>query len=225
MAWIEQKLRADGGTSAVVRWRLGGSRAGRMQTETFGAGTDDQNLARAAGFKRMVEAAGQEWPDGWVKGEGFVRAHSTNDPMKPPPTLAEIGAEYVRQVVDLSPGQRKRYLAQVRTLASIEVPGPAGPYRPFDRTVAQVKEADVKAWLIGWDRSLKTKANYHGLLCTASSATPSSRATSPRTRALAPRRSAAGSSSPRRICASSPRPSSPSQPGSPVWRETCCGSQ
>ena len=29
---------------------------------------------------------------------------------------------------------------------------------------AQVKEADVKAWLIGWDRSLKTKANYHGLI-------------------------------------------------------------
>jgi hypothetical protein len=23
---------------------------------------------------------------------------------------------------------------------------------------------DVKAWLIGWNRSLKTKANYHGLL-------------------------------------------------------------
>ncbi len=22
----------------------------------------------------------------------------------------------------------------------------------------------MKAWLIGWDRSLKTKANYHGLL-------------------------------------------------------------
>ena len=74
MAWIECKARADGGTSAVVRWRLGGSRTGRMQTETFGAGSDDQNLAHAEGFKRMVEAAGQEWPDGWVKSEGFVRA-------------------------------------------------------------------------------------------------------------------------------------------------------
>ena len=110
--------------------------------------------------------------------------------MKPPPTVAEIGAEYVRQVVDLSPGQRKRYLAQVRTLASIEVPGTAGPDRPFDRTVAQVKEADVKAWLSGWDRSLKTKANYHGR-CTASSGTPSSRATSQPTRAPELRRSAA----------------------------------
>ena len=42
--------------------------------------------------------------------------------------------------------------------------GAGGTYRPFDRTVARVEEADVKAWLIGWDRSLKTKANYHGLL-------------------------------------------------------------
>jgi hypothetical protein len=54
----------------------------------------------------MVEAAGQEWPDGWVKGEGFVRPRSTDDPMKPPPTVAEIGEEDVRQIVDLSPGQR-----------------------------------------------------------------------------------------------------------------------
>ena len=106
-------------------------------------GSDDQNLARARGFQRMVEAAGQEWPDGWVKGEGFVR-----------------------QIVDLSPGQRKRYLAQVRTVCAVEVKAASGArlYRPFEGTVAQVKEADVKAWLIGWDRSLKTKANYHGLL-------------------------------------------------------------
>ena len=164
MAWIEQKRRADGGTSAVVRWRLGRSRSGGMQTETFGLGSDEQNLARAEGFKKMVEAAGQEWPDGWVKGEGFVRPRADADPMKPPPTVAEIGEEYVRQVVDLSPGQRKRYLAQVRLISSVEVSGRAGPYRPFDRSVAMVKEGDVKAWLIGWDRSLKTKANYHGLL-------------------------------------------------------------
>lgn len=92
-----------------------------------------------------------------------MRACSTDDPLTPAP-VAEIGAEYVRQVVDLSPGQRKRYLAQVRTMVSIEVPGAGGAYRPFDRTVAQVKEADVQAWLIGWDGSLKTKANYYGLL-------------------------------------------------------------
>jgi hypothetical protein len=58
MAWIERKTRSDGGTSAIVRWRLGGSRTGRMQTETFGAGSDDQDLARAEGFKRTRERTG-----------------------------------------------------------------------------------------------------------------------------------------------------------------------
>jgi hypothetical protein len=110
MAWIERKKRGDGGTSAGVRWRLGGTRTGPVQSETFSAGTDVQNLARAEGFKRMVEAAGHEWPDGWVKGMGFVRPRGDSDPMKPPPELAELGEEYVRQIVDLSSGQRKRHI-------------------------------------------------------------------------------------------------------------------
>jgi hypothetical protein len=37
-----------------------------------GGGSDAQNVARADGFKRMVEAAGQRWPDGWVKGEESI---------------------------------------------------------------------------------------------------------------------------------------------------------
>jgi len=135
-----------------------------MHTETFSAGSDDQNLARAEGFRRMVEAGGHEWPDSWVKGMGFVRPRQDADPMQPPPTVAAVGEEYVRQIVDLSPGQRKRYLDQVRILASVEVPSTRGAYRPFDQPVTSVHEADVKAWLIDWDRSLKTKANYHGLL-------------------------------------------------------------
>ena len=59
MAWIEDKKRSDGGTSAIVRWRLGGTGSGGTQTETFGAGGDAQNQARAEGFKQMVAAAGE----------------------------------------------------------------------------------------------------------------------------------------------------------------------
>ena len=55
-----------------VVWRLGGTRDGAYQAETFSAGTDARNLARADGFKRMVDAAVQRWPDDCVKGEGFV---------------------------------------------------------------------------------------------------------------------------------------------------------
>src|SRR5215218_6908383 len=73
MAWIEQHKRADGGLTARVIWRPEGRREATRVWETFSAGSDAQNLARADGFKRMVEAAGQRWPEGWVKAEGFVR--------------------------------------------------------------------------------------------------------------------------------------------------------
>ncbi len=73
MASVEAKLRKDGGTSFVVRWRQGGTRAGQPQNETFGAGSDAANAAHADGFKRMVEAAGNYRPQSWVKGAGFVR--------------------------------------------------------------------------------------------------------------------------------------------------------
>jgi hypothetical protein len=104
MAWTEQQQRADGGLTVRVFWRRGGGRDATRVWETFGAGSDAQNLARADGFKRMVEAAGQRWPDGWVKGEGFVRPPDVADPMTPPPSFDQIGEEYVRQIVDLSPG-------------------------------------------------------------------------------------------------------------------------
>ena len=82
MAWIEQHRRADGNLTARVIWRPGGTRDATRLWETFGAGSDAQNLARADGFKRMVEAAGQRWPDGWVKGEGFVRPPDVADPWR-----------------------------------------------------------------------------------------------------------------------------------------------
>lgn len=66
----------------------------------------------------------------------------------------------MRQIVDLSPGQRKRHLDQIRTLAGVEVRGKL----PFARPITEIGEPDTKAWLIDWKRSLKTKANYHGLL-------------------------------------------------------------
>lgn len=159
MAWIEERRRTDGGVSARVMWRLGGRRGAPREKETFSAGSDAQNRARADGFKQMVDAAGQHWPDGWVKGEGFVRVRAEVRHLAPP-SFAAVGEEYVRQIVDLSPGQRKRYLAQIRLLVDIEVRG----VRIFGRTIDAIAERDIKAWLIDWDRSLKTKANYHGLL-------------------------------------------------------------
>lgn len=52
MAWIDKRTRGDGGVSAWVVWRLGGTRDGAYQAETFSAGSDAQNLARADGLSR-----------------------------------------------------------------------------------------------------------------------------------------------------------------------------
>lgn len=165
MAWIEGKTRSDGGTSCVVRWRLGGARTGKPQNETFGAGSDAQNRARAEGFQQMVTAAGEHWPDGWVKGRGFVRDQGPGaDQPAAPRTFQEVGLEYVGQIVGCSPGQRSRYRSMIRQLATLEVKSPAGPCKPFARVIGSITEDDVKVWLIGWDRSMKTKANYHGLM-------------------------------------------------------------
>ena len=62
MAWIEQQRRADGGLTARVIWRPGGARGAIRVWETFGAGSDAENLARGR-FKRMVAAAGRRWLD------------------------------------------------------------------------------------------------------------------------------------------------------------------
>jgi len=160
MAYIEKRRRTDGGISARVRWRLGGTRDGAMQLDVFSAGTDAHNLARADGFKKMADAAGQRWPVGWVRGEGFVRPDGEADPLTEPPRFVDIGEEYVRQIVDLSPSQRKRYLGHLRVLEETRIRGSL----IFTKPVTAITEADLKDWLIDWDRSLKTKANYHGLI-------------------------------------------------------------
>jgi hypothetical protein len=107
----------------------------------------------------MVDAAGQRWPDGWVRGEGFVRP-ACADPLTAPPWFVDLAEGYVRQIVDLSPGQRKRYLGHLKVLESTRVRGSV----LFIKPVTSIHEADLEDWLIDWDRSLRTKANYHGLI-------------------------------------------------------------
>lgn len=74
MASVETRRRAsDGGTSYRVRWRLGGTRDGRWQSETF------STYRRADMFRQDVERAGHGWPPNWVKGIGYVRVRPFRD--------------------------------------------------------------------------------------------------------------------------------------------------
>lgn len=63
MAWIEKRTRPGGKHSWRVSWREDGAR----QSETFG----QDHALQAKAFLRDVEAAGERWPAGWVKGRGY----------------------------------------------------------------------------------------------------------------------------------------------------------
>lgn len=57
-------------TAYLVKWRTGGLRTGAQQTERFDP--DDEGREAAEVFKDAVNEAGQEWPLGWVKGQGLA---------------------------------------------------------------------------------------------------------------------------------------------------------
>ncbi|MCM2390214.1 tyrosine-type recombinase/integrase [Streptomyces albipurpureus] len=61
-----RKNRAGIITSYQVKWREGGARTGKGQSETF------EDIAAAEIFQAAVNAAGQQWPHGWMKGRGYV---------------------------------------------------------------------------------------------------------------------------------------------------------
>ncbi|MGJ5693723.1 tyrosine-type recombinase/integrase, partial [Streptomyces pratensis] len=69
MAYVQaRKNRSGDVTGYMVRWREGGSRAGAAQYEAF----EDEPSAEV--FRDAVNDAGQHWPPGWVKGQGYISA-------------------------------------------------------------------------------------------------------------------------------------------------------
>lgn len=67
VASVHPRKNRDGEiTSWQVRWRERVDGRVEVQTERFG----DEESARV--FKQAVDVAGQHWPPGWVRGEGFV---------------------------------------------------------------------------------------------------------------------------------------------------------
>lgn len=67
-----RKNRAGEITSYQVKWRDGGGRNGSSQSEKFPA--DDPEAAEI--FAQAVNEAGQRWPAGWVKGQGYITAEA-----------------------------------------------------------------------------------------------------------------------------------------------------
>lgn len=158
MATIRSRPRRDGSTAHRVSWRDGGTRHGAQHSETF------SDPRQAEQFRRAVELAGHHWPTGWVPGAGFVPTPEPTVPAVPVDLLLAFGQQYVRDLTDVGPDTRHRYLRQLavldRELTAI-VGGPA--------VMQTIREEHVRRW-VNWrldqprGNSPKTISNYHGLL-------------------------------------------------------------
>ncbi|WP_399925110.1 hypothetical protein [Streptomyces kanamyceticus] len=101
MAYIKTNPRLSGDPSYTVVWRAGGTRTGRWCRETF----DDETQAER--FRDLVNGHGQQWPPGWVKGEGFVEA---SEPSAPDAEKFEVYAHaYVGLLTDISEHTKTNY--------------------------------------------------------------------------------------------------------------------
>lgn len=155
MASLVTRPRKDGTTAYKVQWRLGGSRDGLWQSETF----DDRR--QALRFQTLVEAHGHLWPTGWTKGWGFAAAPEPPAAVVGTP-LASLATAYVRRLTSVGPDCQTRYLSQVDRLDSwiTEATGKVPIVEAFTSD-------DDRDWINARRRAgaaPKTIANYHGLL-------------------------------------------------------------
>lgn len=152
MAQISSRERADGSTAYRVRWRLGGTRLGEWQSETF------SNETRAEAFLLDVEEAGHQWPKGWVKGRGYVAAAE-----RPTTLTRDVAGAYFewqrRRVAlnKLTAYTLERYEANWR----LHLDGQVGDL-PFE----DLSDEHIELWVDEVSSEFKPKSvrNWHGLL-------------------------------------------------------------
>lgn len=136
MAYIQERPHKDGTITFQVRWTEGGGRAGVGQTEKF-ATRDDATM-----FKRLVDAHGQHWPHGWVRGEGFVE-----EPAIPGDwPLLDWAHRYVDRLTGIDDRTRIDYRREVDQHLSLLVhTEPSG--RVVPATIGNLLPDDVQDWV------------------------------------------------------------------------------
>lgn len=168
MATIKRRDNADGTSTYRVRWQQGG-RTGSWESEKFGdADSADQ-------FKKLVDAHGQQWPPGWVKGKGFVEEATTPDDIP----LVDWAHRYVTRLTGIDERVRHDYHRDIDNhLSLLRHTEPSG--RVVEATIGNLTADDIQDWVRDqeqgeqdlsnpgtWTRrkaSPKSIANRHGLL-------------------------------------------------------------
>ncbi|WP_260463047.1 hypothetical protein [Streptomyces sp. TRM72054] len=84
MAYVKDRVRRDGSVYYTAMWRAGGTAGGKQESEVF----DEEPAAQR--FKDLVNGHGQNWPPGWIRGQGFVAERRRAETMFEPFALAYI---------------------------------------------------------------------------------------------------------------------------------------
>ncbi|RLL66955.1 site-specific integrase [Streptomyces sp. Z26] len=169
MAYITERPQRNGSVTYQVRWIEGGGRVGEKADEKFADRTDAET------FKTLVNAHGQRWPPGWIRGQGFVEApeHPDDVPLLP------WCHRYVNRLTGVDERTRDDYRRDIdRHLALIQHTRHSG--QAVEPTIGNITADDVQDWVRlqekgeenpetpgKWIRrpaSPKSIANRHGLL-------------------------------------------------------------
>lgn len=151
MAKIRARTRADGGVTYQVSWILGGGHKGPGGYESF------LDRADAEQFRALVEASGEQWPHGWVKGVGFAEGQGSGT------TVDEVYASWLDE-------QREKVALGRKTADSLQRDTRlwALHLQPTfgTRQFSTISRDEVKAWIRAQARksAAKSVTNRHGLL-------------------------------------------------------------
>jgi integrase len=131
MASIVPRPKKDGEITYQVKWRQDG-----WQTENF---ADEDS---ATEFKRIVDAHGNKWPPGWVRGRGFVEDPEHPDDMP----LIAWAEKYVEDLTGVDKRTRGDYLRDVqRHISLIKHVTPHG--RTVPATICNITSEDIRRWV------------------------------------------------------------------------------
>ncbi|WP_031514757.1 tyrosine-type recombinase/integrase [Streptomyces sp. NRRL F-5123] len=135
MASIVERPKKNGETTFQVKWRLGGGN-GPVQTERF---ADPES---AETFKQLVNLHKQQWPPGWVRGEGFVEeAEVPNDA-----PLLDYANRYVDRLTGIDDRTREDYRREIRLhFTLIHHTQASGTTVPA--SIANITSDDVADWV------------------------------------------------------------------------------
>ncbi|MGW2379261.1 site-specific integrase [Streptomyces sp. NPDC001658] len=98
MASIVPRPKKSGPPTFQVKWRQDGA----WQTENFGG---EEGETQAEQFKSLVEAHGNKWPFGWVRGKGFIEPEENPEDV---PLLA-WAHRYVDRLTGVTPRTKSDY--------------------------------------------------------------------------------------------------------------------